>query len=369
MPNQYSSTALDTSLTGGVTASGTSIAVAATTGFPVATPFTLAIDPGTGSEELVSVTGVSGLTLTVTRAYDSTTGVTHSAGAVVRHVHAAIDFRNSRLHEAATSAVHGTTGSVVGTTQAQALTNKDLTDPTNIFPSALATDAELSTHAGLTNTHGVTGNIVGTTQVQTLTNKDLTAGTNTFPGTLATTASLNAHVALTAAHGTVGAVVGTTDTQTLTNKNLSSQTNTPPPCKCYGNWTNTAATTIPASTATTIPWTAIGTATGGTMTGGQFTISAGVPTAFYLVCGVITYAATSAPGRYEARIRVNSTMIFECEGAFINSQPVAAPFHAIVQLAAGDIVDIQAFQTSTGSQGLSTAVAYNTLQIAMIGAV
>ena len=50
---------------------------------------------------------------------------------------------------------------------------------------AAATSA-ISTHAALTATHGISGAIVGTTDTQTLSNKDLTAGTNSFPTSLAT---------------------------------------------------------------------------------------------------------------------------------------------------------------------------------------
>lgn len=160
----YSATAVSTTLAAGCTSSATSIQVAATTGFPAA-PFLLALDYGTASQELVLVTAVAGTTLTVTRAYDSTTGVTHSLGAVVKHVHSAIDFRDSRTHENASSGVHGATGSVVGTTDAQALSNKDLTAGTNTFPTSLVT---------------LTG-------AQALTNKDLSSATNTLPATVVQT--------------------------------------------------------------------------------------------------------------------------------------------------------------------------------------
>jgi hypothetical protein len=83
--------------------------------------------------------------LTVTRGIDGTTGVSHSLGAVVRHDHSARDFAESRAHEAATSGVHGTTGALVGATQAMALTNKDLSSGTNTFPASLATDTDVST--------------------------------------------------------------------------------------------------------------------------------------------------------------------------------------------------------------------------------
>lgn len=192
MPNQYSNTAQDSALTAGVTASTTILAVSGTTGFPATVPYTLALEPGTASEELVSVTGVAGLNLTVTRGYDNTSGVAHSAGAVLRHVHSAKDFADSRTHEAATSGVHGITGALVGTTQAQTLTNKDLSSGTNTFPASLATDAEVTTavtnHNNSATAHGTTGAVVGTTSTQTLTNKDLSSGTNTLPASVVTLA-------------------------------------------------------------------------------------------------------------------------------------------------------------------------------------
>jgi hypothetical protein len=125
----YSSIAQQTTLTSGITASGTTMIVAATTGFPGSLPYTLAVDYGTSSEELVEVTGVAGTTLTVTRAVDGTSGSSHNPGAVVRHVSSARDFTDSRTHEAATTNVHGLSGgaAVVGTTSTQTLTNKTLT--------------------------------------------------------------------------------------------------------------------------------------------------------------------------------------------------------------------------------------------------
>lgn len=125
----YSSTAQQTSLTGTITGSDTTIAVGATTGFPASTPFTLALDYGAINEELVDVTNVAGLSLTVTRAADGTSATGHNAGAVVRHVSSARDFSDSRSHENASSGVHGLVGALVGLTDVQTLTNKTLTSP------------------------------------------------------------------------------------------------------------------------------------------------------------------------------------------------------------------------------------------------
>jgi hypothetical protein len=48
--------------------------------------FTIAIDPDTVNEEIVFVTGVNSDTLTVVRQQAGSTGVSHTAGATVRHV-------------------------------------------------------------------------------------------------------------------------------------------------------------------------------------------------------------------------------------------------------------------------------------------
>jgi hypothetical protein len=125
----YSNVAQQTTLSGSISSGSTSINVGATTGFP-STPFILALDFGAATEELVSVSAVAGTTLTCTRGYGGTSAQSHSLGAVVRHVYNAQDATDFRTHEASTGAVHGLTGSIVGTSDTQTLSAKTLTNPT-----------------------------------------------------------------------------------------------------------------------------------------------------------------------------------------------------------------------------------------------
>lgn len=113
----------------------TTIDVVSTTGLPITYPFILILDRGTASEEVVLCTNASGTTLTVTRGYDSTTAFSHALGASVVHGVSAIDPREANAHVNANDGVHGVTGSVVGTTDTQTLTNKTLTSSTNTFPA------------------------------------------------------------------------------------------------------------------------------------------------------------------------------------------------------------------------------------------
>jgi hypothetical protein len=153
----YSSVAAETTLVASITNGNTSIQIASATGLPALTPFTLALDYESASEELVEVTAVAGTTLTVTRGIDGTSAAAHNAGARVRHVSSARDFSDSRTHEQSATNVHGTAvgSAVVGTNDTQTLSNKTLNNATGTL-------SNVDIFAGATWVTTVNGTAAGT---------------------------------------------------------------------------------------------------------------------------------------------------------------------------------------------------------------
>lgn len=186
----YSSVARLASLTAGVSNSATTFPVDQTTGFPTA-PFTLVVDPGRTAEEIVTVTAVVGLNLTVARGQDGTAAQPHDAAAELRHMATARDFREAAEHIDQTSGVHGTVGILVDTTSAQSLDNKTiLAAGTDHVPLIIA--AASGQTANLVNVNSSGGNTVASVAV---TGRILTPGvdsssTSTFTAGSAATVPL-----------------------------------------------------------------------------------------------------------------------------------------------------------------------------------
>lgn len=219
----YSSTAVAGTLTATLTSSATTMVVSTITGWPGSFPYTVIIGEDTASEELVTVTAGSSTTLTVTRGVGGTSGQAHGIGETVRHGVYSQDFEDGSAHYAASTAVHGVAGSVVGTSDTQTLTNKTISGSSNTFSSVPSSAVVgLDTHTGSTTAHGATGAVVGTTNTQTLTNKTISGASNTI------TNVPNSAIGLTSSP------VGVDDTQTLTNKTLTSPTLTTPTISSTG---------------------------------------------------------------------------------------------------------------------------------------
>lgn len=89
MAEKFSNKA-STTLNGAINNAVTSLVVTSATGFPTTGTFRIVVDPATASEEIMTVTAVSGTTYTVTRASEAIAGVqtafSHADLAVIKHV-------------------------------------------------------------------------------------------------------------------------------------------------------------------------------------------------------------------------------------------------------------------------------------------
>lgn len=121
----YSNLAVEASLSNSISDTDVTFQVSSVTDWPTA-PFTIIIAADTATEEACLVTQVVGTTITVTRGYNGTVALPQSIGASVKHAALALDFSESNDHIQASSNVHGIAGTVVGTTDAQVLSNKTL---------------------------------------------------------------------------------------------------------------------------------------------------------------------------------------------------------------------------------------------------
>tara|TARA_R100000458_G_scaffold48111_1_gene47054 strand:- start:461 stop:1966 length:1506 start_codon:yes stop_codon:yes gene_type:complete len=102
----FSNTAVATTLAASISDADSSLTVNSSTGYP-AVPFTIAINAGTSTEEVIKVGAKSGTTFsTLTRGHDGSTARAHTSGASVKHVAAAEDFTGLYTHTHATSDGH-----------------------------------------------------------------------------------------------------------------------------------------------------------------------------------------------------------------------------------------------------------------------
>lgn len=182
----YASTAKQASLAASVDSVVESLTLDLVTGFPSNYPFTLVIDPDTNKEELVKVTNVAGTIAAVVRGQDGSSAISHSIGATVRHVVSGQDFNEFSAH-AGTSAdptkagVHGVTGNVVGTSDAQTLTNK-------IISGAVIANGGIQFEGATDNAFETTLTVTDPTADRTITIPDAT-GTVTLDGVASTLTS------------------------------------------------------------------------------------------------------------------------------------------------------------------------------------
>jgi hypothetical protein len=164
---KYSSRAQQTTLSSAITSTATSMTVGSGANLMGGkTPtsletYTVVIDPDTALEEIVDVSNYSsGNTLTIARGIDGSTGVAHSAGAVVRHMVIGRDLSEANTHIEGTLAAHAATTS----TQLRGVISDETgtgslvfgTSPTIASPTITGTGAIAGVFTG-----NVTGNVSG----------------------------------------------------------------------------------------------------------------------------------------------------------------------------------------------------------------
>ena len=176
MPTRnYSSRSQQTTLTAALTAAATTMTVQSATSLlggvssasiTTTSTFTVVIDPDTALEEIVDVTGVSGTTLTIVRAIDTSpqTGLAHSAGAAIRHMAIGRDHREANTHIIGKLTEHAATTSAELKTVISDETGSGslvfATSPTLVTPALGTPSAAVLTNAtGLPLATGVTGTL------------------------------------------------------------------------------------------------------------------------------------------------------------------------------------------------------------------
>lgn len=150
----FANAATATTLASSMTNVVTTMNLTSKTGWPTSFPFTAVIEPNTANQEIVDVTSlVSGNNFNVTRGVDGSTGVAHSSGVQTLHEATARDYSEANVHVNATGVVHGLTGSIVGTTDTQTLTNKTIAASSNTITGLTSSSGSYS----VSGTGGGTG--------------------------------------------------------------------------------------------------------------------------------------------------------------------------------------------------------------------
>ena len=182
---KYSSRAQQTTLSSSITSGDVTMTVGSGANLmggktpAVGETYTVVIDPDTALEEIVDISNyASGNTLTIARGIDGSSDVTHSPGAIVRHMIIGRDLQDSNDHSVGTLAGHAATTSaqlntvisdntgsgalVFGTSPT--ITSPSITTPTITSPTITGTGTITAT----TFTGDLTGTVTGSASLNLL---------------------------------------------------------------------------------------------------------------------------------------------------------------------------------------------------------
>ena len=200
----------------------TSLACPSFAGWPTQFPFFATLELGTASEEIVSVTNISGTTATIVRGLGGTTAITHLAGATFDMTAVAQDYDEANAHTSATAGVHGISGNVVGDSDVQTLSNKTVK---SVVATTVAGTPVITATAAAAGDKVFSGHNSSATETSNITD----AGNAVLKGTLTTgpagqfavdaAGNINAAGALTL----TGAVTASEITSLLTPKQFLNQ--------------------------------------------------------------------------------------------------------------------------------------------------
>ena len=227
---KYSSRAQQTTLASSITDVATTMTVVSGANLmggktPTAgQTYTVVIDPDTALEEILDVSNYSsGNTLTIARGIDGSTGVAHSAGAVIRHMVIGRDLQDANDHTENSTTAHGLTIANVVTTAdtggTAKITSGMIIDGTIVNADINASAAIVDTKLATISTASKVSNSA-TTATSANTNSAIVArdaSGNFTAGTI--TANLTGNVTgnVSGSAGTVTNGVYTTDTGTVTS--------------------------------------------------------------------------------------------------------------------------------------------------------